>query len=128
MQHHILDSSAWLECLDAGPNVKHFGPILRKLPGLIIPAVVLTEVRKVAMKQRGKTEADAITDTMLTGIIVPADEGISIMAADLFVKYRLPLADSLIYATTLAQKATLWTQDDDFKGLPHVKYFPKFKP
>lgn len=127
MQNHILDSSAWIECLDAGPNVKHFGPILRKLPQIIIPAVVLTEVRKVVLKQRGESEAEVITDTMLTGIIVPADEKISVLAADLFIKHKLPLADSLIYATALAHKATLWTQDDDFQGLPHVKYFPKKK-
>ena len=128
MQNHILDSSAWIECLDAGPNVKHFGPILRKLPQIIIPAVVLTEVRTVVLKQRGESEAEVITDTMLIGIIVSADEKISVLAADLFIKHKLPLADSLIYATALTQKATLWTQDDDFKGLPHVKYFPKKKP
>ena len=33
----------------------------------------------------------------------------------------------MIYAITLANKATLWTQDDDFEGLPHVRYFPKVK-
>ncbi|MCE2960562.1 MAG: type II toxin-antitoxin system VapC family toxin [Akkermansiaceae bacterium] len=127
MQHHILDSSAWLECLDAGPNVKHFGPILRKLPNLIIPAIVLTEVRKVALKQRSAAEAEAVTDSMRSGIVIPADETISILAADLFIKYKLPLADSIIYATALIHKATLWTQDDDFKDLPNVKYFPKSK-
>jgi predicted nucleic acid-binding protein len=127
MEHHILDSSAWLECLDDGPNVKHFGPILRKLPNLIIPAVVLTEVRKVALKQRTVAEAEAVTDSMRSGIIVPADEQISILAADLYIKHKLPLADSLIYATALIHKATLWTQDADFDSLPHVKYFPKTK-
>lgn len=127
MQHHILDSSAWLECLDDGPNVQHFGPILRKLPDLIIPTVVLTEVRKVALKQRSATAAEAVTDSMRSGIVIPADAETSILAADLFIKHKLPLADSIIYATALIHKATLWTQDDDFKGLPHVKYFPKIK-
>ena len=37
------------------------------------------------------------------------------------------MADSLIYATSLAHNAVLWTQDDDFKNLPHVKYYPKKK-
>jgi predicted nucleic acid-binding protein len=35
------------------------------------------------------------------------------------------MADSLIYATTLAHNAILWTQDIDFNGLPNVQYFPK---
>jgi len=38
---------------------------------------------------------------------------------------QLPLADSIIHATALIHKTTLWSQGDDFKGHPHVKYFPK---
>jgi len=128
MPLHILDSSAWLECLDAGPNSPHFAPILRKLPNLLIPSIVLTEVRKVALKQRSQEAAEAITRSMRTGIIVPIDAEIAILAADLFIQHKLPFADSLIYATALTQKATLWTQDDDFKNLPHVRYFPKANP
>jgi toxin FitB len=50
---------------------------------------------------------------------------IATLAASLSTQHKLAMADSLIYATTLNQNATLWTQDEDFKGLPHVKYFPK---
>jgi predicted nucleic acid-binding protein len=128
MQHHILDSSAWLECLENGPNTVHFGPILLKLPDLIVPTIVITEVRKVALSKRPPAKADEVTRAMLSGISIHIDENIAVAAADLFIKHKLPLADSIIYAVTLAHKATLWTQDDDFKGLPHVKYFPKSQP
>lgn len=127
MQPDILDSSAWLECLENGPNTVHFGPILMKLPDLIVPAIVITEVRKVALKQRPPEKAEEVTRSMRSGIVIPIDEAIAVSAADLFIKYKLPLADSLIYAVTLAHHATLWTQDSDFDGLPHVKYFPKIK-
>lgn len=128
MSLDILDSSAWIELLDDGPNSRHFSPILRRLPDLIIPSIVVTEVRKVVLKQRTADAAEAVTDSMLSGIIVPLDANIAISAADFFIQYKLPLADSIIYATARNQNATLWTQDDDFKGLPHVKYFPKIKP
>ena len=127
MNPDILDSSAWLECLEDGPNTIHFGPILLKLPDLIVPNIVLTEVRKVTLKQRTVAKADEVTQSMLSGIVIPIDEAIAIAAADLFIKHKLPLADSLIYAVTLALNATLWTQDDDFEGLPNVRYFPKIK-
>ncbi len=127
MKPDILDSSAWLECLDDGPNTVHFGPVLLKLPDLLIPSIVITEVRKVALKQRPPAKADEVTQAMRSGIVIPIDEEIAISAAALFIKHKLPLADSLIYAITLAHKATLWTQDDDFEGLPHVRYFPKIK-
>lgn len=127
MPAHLLDSSAWVECLDDGPNTRHFGPILRKLPDLIVPTIVITEVRKVVLKQRSKEKAQSVTDSMLSGIVVDIDPAVATHAADLFIKHKLPLADSLIYATALAHKATVWTQDADFKGLPHAKYFPKVK-
>ena len=127
MKLDILDSSAWCECLEQGPNTKHFRPILLELPELIVPTVVITEVRKIALQKRGQAKADEVTLSMRSGIVVGIDEEIAIAAADLFIKHKLPLADSMIYAITLAHKATLWTQDDDFEGLPHVRYFPKVK-
>ena len=127
MKLDLLDSSAWLECLDDGPNTVHFSPILLKLPTLLIPSIVITEVRKVALKQRTLEQADEVTQAMRSGIVVPIDEEIAISAADLFIKHKLPLADSLIYAIALAHKATLWTQDQHFEGLPQIRYFPKIK-
>jgi predicted nucleic acid-binding protein len=35
------------------------------------------------------------------------------------------MADSVILATARAYKATLWTQDEDFKGLEDVRYIEK---
>ena len=127
MQPDILDSSAWLECLEDGPNTIHFGPILLKLPDLIVPTIVITEVRKVALKQCPHEKAEEVTRAMLSGILIHIDEDIAVSAADLFIKHKLPLADSLIYAVALAQNAILWTQDVDFNGLPNVRYFPKTK-
>ena len=72
-------------------------------------------------------DAEAVTDSMRSGIVVPIDQAIAIFAADLFIEHKLPLADSFIYAITLSHKATLWTQDNHFEGLPSVKYFPKIK-
>jgi toxin FitB len=127
MNNNILDSSAWIECLDAGPNAARFRPALDNLPDLLVPSITITEVRKVVRTQRSLAEADTVTRAMTSGRVIPIDEDIAILAADLFVKHNLPLADSLIYATALLHEATLWTQDDHFKGLSQVKYFPKPK-
>jgi predicted nucleic acid-binding protein len=128
MKADILDSSAWLECLDDGPNTKHFAPIIAKHPEILVPAIVITEIRKVALRHRSSDQAESITRSLLAAEVVEIDSEIAVAAADLAIKHKLPLADSLIYAITLAKKATLWTQDDDFKDLPRVRYFPKKKP
>ncbi|MBN1381416.1 MAG: PIN domain-containing protein [Deltaproteobacteria bacterium] len=41
------------------------------------------------------------------------------------LEYQLPMADSIILATAQEFKATIWTQDVDFKDISKVKYFPK---
>ena len=127
MTRHLLDSSAWIECLDDGPNTPHFAPILRRLPDLIVPTIAILEVRRVVLRQRSIPEADSVTRGMETGEVIDLDVILAIEAADLASRHKLPLADSIIYATALRHKATLWTQDENFKDLPNVRYFPKIK-
>jgi predicted nucleic acid-binding protein len=46
-------------------------------------------------------------------------------AAKLSIDFKLALADSIILATTRANNAVLWTQDEHFKHLDGVKYIEK---
>ena len=46
-------------------------------------------------------------------------------AAKIGTQYQLPLADSIIYATSRKFNCLLWTQDKQFNGLPSVRYFEK---
>lgn len=62
---------------------------------------------------------------MHQGTIIVLDENLALDAAHYGLVYKLPLADSIIYAKTRKYEAILWTQDSDFKGLESVKYFPK---
>lgn len=41
------------------------------------------------------------------------------------IPHKLPLADSIIFATAQKYSAVLWTQDNDFEGLSNVGYLPK---
>jgi predicted nucleic acid-binding protein len=60
---------------------------------------------------------------MEQGKVVTLDSALAIDAAVFGLKYRLPLADSIIYATANKFSAVLWTQDADFKGLPDVSCY-----
>ena len=59
------------------------------------------------------------------GAIQDLDESLALLAAEIGVERRLPLADSVVLATARLHRATLWTQDADFEGLPGVKYRKK---
>ena len=58
---------------------------------------------------------------MQSGRVIHVDIALALEAA----RHPLPLADSLIDATVLRHSATLWTQDEHFRDLPQVRYFPK---
>jgi hypothetical protein len=53
---------------------------------------------------------------------VELDGDLALEAARLGVELKLPLADSVVLATTRAHGATSWTQDEDFDGIAGVRY------
>jgi predicted nucleic acid-binding protein len=50
---------------------------------------------------------------------------ISILAARVSIECRLPMADSIILATSRVHGATIWTQDSDFEEIEGVQYVAK---
>lgn len=122
---NVLDSSAWLECFAGGANARHFLPTLENPIALLVPAVVHYEVFKRLLQQRSKEDALKAVAQMQEATLVPLDIELALLAADLSLAHRLPLADSMILATARAHDAVLWTQDADFAELDNVRYFPK---
>ena len=72
-------------------------------------------------------ESDAIfiITQMEQGKIIDLSKDLALEAALYGKKYKLPLADSIIYATAQKHKATLYKLDKHFEGLQNVKYFEK---
>ncbi len=77
------------------------------------------------MRQRGEGMALEAIAHMEQGKVVPLDSSLAIDSAKYGIDYKLPLADSIIYATGQKFNALIWTQDIDFKSLENVKYYPK---
>lgn len=119
---NVVDSSAWLEYFADGPNAGFFGPAIESTEESIVPSVALLEVFRRILQQRSESDALQAAAIMRQGRIVDLDATLALSAAKAGVAHRLPLADSIIYATALRFDATVWTQDEDFDGLPRVKY------
>lgn len=77
------------------------------------------------MRNRGEDAALTATAIMQQGNVADLDAALALKAAKLGVEYKLPLADSVIYATAQTHDAILWTQDSDFDGLPQVRFHSK---
>ncbi|HZL79018.1 MAG TPA: type II toxin-antitoxin system VapC family toxin [Candidatus Limnocylindrales bacterium] len=122
-----MDSSGWIEYFTAGPNSGFFAGAIEKVDELIVPALAIYEVFKWVSRERDETQALKAIAHMQLREVVDLDSKLAIYAARLSLQTKLPMADSIVYATARASEATLWTQDDDFEGLDDVKYIPKKK-
>jgi predicted nucleic acid-binding protein len=127
MNRPCLDSSAWIEIFHNGANAKAFVNALGDPTCVIVSTISLYEVWKYTAQHADEHRAQRLIEAMQLGVVVDVDPTIAIQAAALSLQHKIAMADGLIYATARSHNATLWTQDDDFQHLPHVKYFPKRK-
>lgn len=122
---NVVDSSAWLSYFAGDANAPVFAGPVEQISQLLVPSITITEVFKNVLRQRGEEAALVVVAHMEQGRVVPLDSELAMDAAKFGVLYKLPLADSITFATAHKYGATLWTQDNDFEGLLNVKYVPK---
>ena len=122
---NVVDSSGWLEYFAGGRHARSFEPALEDLESLVVPAVSIYEVFKVLLREAGEEAAIHGVAAMQRGRIIHLTAERALDAATLSLRHSLPMADSIILAAAREHGATVWTLDDDFSGLPDVRYFPK---
>lgn len=122
---NLVDTSGWLEYFADTPQARHFAAAIENTRQLIVPSVVLYEVFKKVSLAFDEGKAFAVVAQLKQGRIVDMDETVALYAGKLSIEHKLPMADAFIYATALLNKATVFTQDAHFEGLPQVKYFAK---
>ena len=124
---NVVDSSAWLSYFADDDNAAAFSRPIEKIDKLLVPSITITEVFKCIFRQRGEDLALECVAHMEQGKVVPLDSALAMEAAHYGIEHKLPLADSIIYATARKFDALIWTQDCDFESLKGVKYFAKKK-
>jgi predicted nucleic acid-binding protein len=122
---NVVDSSAWLSYFAGDKNASTFSEAIENIDKLVVPSITITEVFKNIFRQRDEESALAAIAHMEQGRVISLDSELAIYAASYGLAHKLPLADSIIFATAQKYSATLWTQDSDFKGLPNVRFYPK---
>lgn len=119
---NVVDSSGWLEYFADGINADFFAPAIIDVSNLVVPSVIIYEVFKKVFQQRGENEALQAVAIMYQGLVVDLDIKIALTAARISLDLKLPMADSIIYATAKAYNAILWTQDSHFQDIQNVRY------
>ena len=121
---NVVDSCAWLEFFVDGPNAADFGVPIRDTDNLVVPSTCIYEVFRKVLSQRSESAALQVVSIMMQGVVADLDESIAMSAARLGLEYGLPFADAVILATARAHAAVVWTQDEHFRDIPGVRYFP----
>lgn len=121
---NVVDSCAWLEYFADGSNAAFFAHAVEETRKLVVPTLSLYEVFKRILQQRTESDALQAMAVMQQGTVVDLDASLALSAARISVDCKLPMADSVMLATARAYGATLWTQDEHFKGLPGIRYRP----
>lgn len=118
----LVDSSVWIDFFVEGPQVSNTAKYLSDLSQIITPAVVFYEVYKKIKRDRSEEEALQAVSLMLKTTVIPVEESLALFAADLSLKFHLPMADALVYAAAVERNAELVTRDAHFKGLEGVVF------
>lgn len=122
---NVVDTSGWLEYFSGGDNAKDFSAPIKETKKLIVPTICLYEISKIILRESDENHLLQVLAAIQKGQVADLTPTISTAAAKISLKYKLPMADSIIYATAAKFNATVWTQDIDFKSLPNVNYIPK---
>jgi predicted nucleic acid-binding protein len=121
----VVDSSGWLQFLTDGPLADQYASRLRQPATVITPTIIMYEVYKHSKRLRGEDGAlDAVAAMQKTRVVELNDE-LALIAADLSIELKLPMADAIILATARLYEAEVVTSDADFEGVPGVTYIPK---
>lgn len=116
----LVDSSGWLEYLTADEKAVLFAPYFESKRRVIVPTIVIFEVRKILLLRRTKVIADEFVGEAFGREVVDLDRQIALAAAEFGIRHQLPMADAIIYATAASYQVELVTTDAHFKGLPGV--------
>lgn len=122
---NIVDSSGWIEYFTDDTNAKHFTPIIENTGDLIVSVINIYEVYKKILQKTDENYALTAIALMQQAKVINVTSQVSIEAARFNIKYKMPMADSIIYVTGLLNNAIIWTQDYDFINLPNVNFIKK---
>jgi toxin FitB len=119
---NIVDSSGWISVVTHGQHAEVFLSVIEG-GALVVPSISIFEVTKRIRLLASEKEAKQVEAHMRRFKVLELTADRASQASRLSSEFKMPMADSIIYAAALEVKATLWTQDDDFKGKRGVKYF-----
>ena len=121
----VVDSCGWLEYIANGSNAGFFESALQNEAHLLVPQIVVFEVCKRLIILQQDHALDPVLQVMERCVVGDLNPRQMLLAAQAAQKYKLAMADAIIWQTAQVHQAALYTQDADLKPLPGVQYKAK---
>jgi predicted nucleic acid-binding protein len=122
---NVVDSSGWIEYLLDSPRAELFASAIEARAQLVVPVIALYEVHKRLSQLVPEPVVNQCLDVMRMGRVIELTDARALAASATAQRHKLAMADAVMYAIALEFKATFWTQDVDYTGLPGVQYLAK---
>ena len=119
---NVVDSSGWIEYFIDTAGADNFAGAIEQTDQLIVPALSFFEVHRFLSRTVDAAQRDTCLDVMRRSTVINLNIERAIAASNIAQKYRLAMADAVMYSIAREFKATFWTQDLDYKNLPGVSY------
>jgi len=101
---------------------------LRKARNRVVSALTVHEIYRINLEREGREVANLRAETIHRDFnIADVDHETAIRSAELRSKYRIPMADSIIAATTQIHGCLLVSDDPHFQKIEDLKtrWYPK---
>ena len=121
----IVDSCGWLEWFTDGKLADNYKEYLANSDNIVIPAIILYEVYKILKREAGEEKALLAAGYMKNSRVIPFDDTLALVAADIALQEKLAMADAIIVAVSRLYSCTIISSDADLKGQSNVEYIPK---
>ena len=121
----IVDSCGWLEWFSDGRLADKYKKYLVDPDDILMPVIILYEVYKILKREVGEEKALLATGYMKTSRLVPFDDTLALVAADIALQEKLAMADAIIVAVSRVYNCRIISSDADLKGQSNVVYIPK---
>ena len=122
---NVVDSSGWIEYFIDTARADNFAAAIEKTALLVVPALSFFEVHRYLSRNTDAERRDQCLDVMRRGTVIELTTARAIAASNIAQKYKLAMADAVMYSIAQEFNATFWTQDADYKDLPGVHFHAK---
>ena len=119
---NVVDSSGWIEHFQHSTRAAFFSSALSNMADLVVPSLAIYEVHRRLSPWLPSALMNDCLEIMQAAVVVDLTAARAIAASNAAREHKLAMADAIMYAIAQEFKATFWTQDLDYQGLPGVQY------